>query len=66
MSAALTMFVTAGDDQAKKSKSAVRQREGMLVMDDFESGALNDWQAVGAGSGGWFAYTDGEKAPDPP
>ena len=34
-------------------------------MDDFESGALTGWQAVGAGSGGWFIYTDGQKAPDP-
>jgi hypothetical protein len=65
VAAALTMFVTACDDQGKKSKSAVRQGDGMFVMDDFESGALNDWQAVGAGSGGWFVYTDGQKAPDP-
>jgi len=36
-----------------------------LVMDDFESGALTGWRAVGAGSGGWFAYTSGSKAPDP-
>ena len=34
-------------------------------MDDFESGVLNDWQAVGAGAGGWFVYTDGQKTPDP-
>jgi len=65
VSAALTMFVTAGDDQAKKSKSAVRQGDGMFVMDDFESAVLNDWQAVGAGSGGWFVYTNGQKSPDP-
>jgi CubicO group peptidase (beta-lactamase class C family) len=37
----------------------------MFVMDDFESGALTGWKAVGAGSGGWFVYTDGSKAPDP-
>jgi CubicO group peptidase (beta-lactamase class C family) len=36
-----------------------------IVMDDFESGAITDWQAVGSGSGGWFVYTDGQKAPDP-
>jgi CubicO group peptidase (beta-lactamase class C family) len=35
------------------------------VMDDFESGALTDWKAVGSGSGGWFVYTDGKKAPKP-
>ena len=34
-------------------------------MDDFESGALTGWQAVGSGSGGWFVYSDGQKAPDP-
>jgi D-alanyl-D-alanine carboxypeptidase len=34
-------------------------------MDDFESGAITDWQAVGSGSGGWFVYTDGHQAPDP-
>jgi D-alanyl-D-alanine carboxypeptidase len=35
------------------------------LVDDFESGALTDWQAVGSGSGGWFVYSDGTKAPDP-
>jgi D-alanyl-D-alanine carboxypeptidase len=35
------------------------------VLDDFESGAITNWQAVGGGSGGWFAYADGHKAPDP-
>jgi hypothetical protein len=34
-------------------------------MDDFESGVLNDWQAVGGGAGGWFVYSDGQKSPDP-
>jgi D-alanyl-D-alanine carboxypeptidase len=64
-SVALTMFVTAGEDEPKKSDSAVRQGDGMFVMDDFESGVLNDWQAVGAGSGGWFVYSNGQKSPDP-
>jgi hypothetical protein len=36
-----------------------------VVMDDFESGAITDWQTVGSGSGGWFVYTDGQEAPDP-
>ena len=36
-----------------------------IVMDDFESGALDDWRAVSAGSGSWFVYSDGETAPDP-
>jgi CubicO group peptidase (beta-lactamase class C family) len=37
----------------------------MFVMDDFESGALTGWRQVGGGSGRWFVYTDGGKAPDP-
>jgi D-alanyl-D-alanine carboxypeptidase len=36
-----------------------------VVVDDFESGAIADWQAVGSGSGGWFVYADGHQAPDP-
>src|SRR5687768_9559875 len=51
---ALSLFLTACDDQPST-----------FVVDDFESGALTDWQAVGIGSGGWFVYTDGGKAPDP-
>ena len=35
------------------------------MVDDFESGAITDWQAVGGGSGGWLVYADGHKAPDP-
>jgi hypothetical protein len=33
-----------------------------IVLDDFESGAITGWQAVGSGSGGWFVYADGHKA----
>ena len=36
-----------------------------IVVEDFESGAITGWQAVGGGSGGWFVYADGHKAPDP-
>jgi CubicO group peptidase (beta-lactamase class C family) len=36
-----------------------------MVMDDFESGRITGWQAVGGGSGGWFVYSDGHQAPDP-
>jgi CubicO group peptidase (beta-lactamase class C family) len=46
-------------------KLAVRGDDGMFVMEDFESGALSDWRAVDGGSGGWFTYTNGKKAPDP-
>ena len=48
-----------------RPKGAVREEHAMLVMDDFESGALTGWRAVGGGSGGWFIYTKGSKAPDP-
>jgi D-alanyl-D-alanine carboxypeptidase len=40
-------------------------RPRTIVVDDFESGAITGWQAVGGGSGGWFVYSDGHKAPDP-
>jgi D-alanyl-D-alanine carboxypeptidase len=40
-------------------------RPRTMVMDDFESGAITNWQAVGGGSGGWFVYSNGHKAPDP-
>jgi hypothetical protein len=43
----------------------MREEHGVFVMDDFESGALTAWKQVGGGSGGWFIYTDGGKAPDP-
>jgi D-alanyl-D-alanine carboxypeptidase len=49
----------------RHSKGAVREEHGMFVMDDFESGALTGWRQVGGGSGGWFVYTDGSRAPDP-
>jgi D-alanyl-D-alanine carboxypeptidase len=48
-----------------RPKVAVREEHGMFVMDDFESGALTGWRAVGGGSGGWFVYTNGSKPPDP-
>jgi D-alanyl-D-alanine carboxypeptidase len=40
-------------------------RPRTIVVDDFESGAISGWQAVGGGSGGWFVYSDGHRAPDP-
>src|SRR4029453_5238016 len=44
---------------------AADDRPKAIVMDDFESGALAGWQAVGSGSGAWFAYSDGQEPPDP-
>jgi D-alanyl-D-alanine carboxypeptidase len=40
-------------------------RPSTTVVDDFESGAITGWQAVGSGSGRWFVYANGHKAPDP-
>jgi D-alanyl-D-alanine carboxypeptidase len=40
-------------------------RPRTIVVEDFESGAITGWQAVGGGSGGWFVYSDGQRAPDP-
>ena len=40
-------------------------RPRTMVMEDFESGAITNWQAVGGGSGGWFVYSNGRKPPDP-
>ena len=62
VSAALSLSLTGCGHHPK---TAVQGEHGMFVMDDFESGALTGWKAVGAGSGGWFVYTDGSKAPDP-
>jgi CubicO group peptidase (beta-lactamase class C family) len=40
-------------------------RPRTIVVEDFESGAITGWRAVGRGSGGWFVYADGHQAPDP-
>ena len=53
VAAAVSLFLTACGHQPN------------LVMDDFESGALTGWRTVGGGSGGWFIYSNGSKAPDP-
>ena len=60
-SAALSLFLAGCGHHPK---TAARGEHRMFVMDDFESGALTGWRAVGGGSGGWFVYTDGSKAPD--
>jgi hypothetical protein len=33
-------------------------RPRTIVVEDFESGAITGWQAVGSGSGGWFVYAE--------
>jgi D-alanyl-D-alanine carboxypeptidase len=55
---ALGAFLISRDEQRDEQPRT-------FVIDDFESGELTDWQAVGSGSGGWFVYSDGQKAPDP-
>jgi D-alanyl-D-alanine carboxypeptidase len=62
VSAAVSLSLTGC---SHRPKVAVRVEHGMFVMDDFESGALTGWKAVGGGSGGWFVYNDGTKPPDP-
>jgi D-alanyl-D-alanine carboxypeptidase len=59
-SAALAVFVALSSVLV-----GCQARPSAVVVDDFESGAITDWQAVGGGSGGWFVYADGHQAPDP-
>jgi hypothetical protein len=47
VSAVLGLFLTGCGHHPK---TAVQQGHGMFVMDDFESGALTGWKAVGGGS----------------
>ena len=54
LSAALSLLLAGCTDEPRR-----------LVMDDFESRELADWRTVSGGAGGWFVYTDGQKAPDP-
>jgi CubicO group peptidase (beta-lactamase class C family) len=51
---------------ACEGEQGANDRPETTLLDDFESGALMDWQAVGSGSGAWFVYSDGSEAPDPP
>jgi D-alanyl-D-alanine carboxypeptidase len=60
VAAALVVFVALGSVLV-----GCQARPRTIVVDDFESGAITGWQAVGGGSGGWFVYSDGHKAPDP-
>jgi len=50
---------------ACEGEQGADDRPKAIVMDDFESGGLAEWQAVGSGSGAWFVYSDGRQAPDP-
>ena len=60
--AALSRFLTGCGHHPK---TAAQGEHGMFIMDDFESGALTDWKAVGGGSGGWIIYSNASTAPDP-
>jgi D-alanyl-D-alanine carboxypeptidase len=35
-----------------------------IVVEDFESGSLDEWRAASGGSGAWFVYIDGDIPPD--
>jgi D-alanyl-D-alanine carboxypeptidase len=66
LAAALVALAVAGvaylvvhDDRPRASGTAT------FSVDDFESGEVSGWRAVGSGPGGWFVYGDGQKAPDP-
>jgi CubicO group peptidase (beta-lactamase class C family) len=59
---ALSLVVVASCTDGGRSRD---DEPRTIVMDDFESGAISDWQTVGSGSGDWFVYTNGQEAPDP-
>ena len=42
------------------------QPQKAIVIDDFESGSLSGWKIERSGAGGWFVYTNGKTAPNPP
>jgi hypothetical protein len=42
------------------------QQQKAIVIDDFESGTLSRWKIERSGAGGWFVYTNGKTAPNPP
>jgi hypothetical protein len=42
------------------------QQQKAIVIDDFESGTLSSWKIERSGAGGWFVYTNGKTAPNPP
>jgi CubicO group peptidase (beta-lactamase class C family) len=57
---AVSAFLAARDGEPRRD-----DQPRTFVVDDFESGAIDDWQAVGSGAGGWFVYSNGREAPDP-
>jgi D-alanyl-D-alanine carboxypeptidase len=60
LAAAFSVLIAGCDHQSK-----IPVRDGMFVIEDFESAKLSGWRAVGSGSGGWFIYTNGKKAVEP-
>jgi hypothetical protein len=50
---------------ARLPLASARTPRTTTVVDDFESGTLSGWTLDRRGSGSWFAYQDGRKAPDP-
>ena len=62
VSAAVGLFLTGC---GHRPKTAVRGEHGMFVMDDFESGALTGWRAVGGGSGAGSSTPTAARRPIP-
>ena len=60
LASALTSVLAGCTDESEPDSQA-----RTVVMDDFESGAIADWHAVGSGAGSWAVYTKGNEAPDP-
>lgn len=60
-----SLLIACGDQVTTDEPFASTQAPNAIVMDDFESGLLTEWRAVGSGAGAWFLYTDGSQAPDP-
>ncbi len=58
--ATIAIVASCTDGGGTATTTPERRMAGVaVVMDDFESGGLTDWQTVSGGAGGWFVYTDG-------
>jgi D-alanyl-D-alanine carboxypeptidase len=60
-----SVLIGCGDQSSTDDQPRATDQPRTVVMDDFESGELSGWRAVGSASPGWFIYTDGGQALDP-
>ena len=65
VTAALALGACGGPLPVSPSSGAPSAAPGPIVLDDFESGDLADWQVIDSGTGHWFVYEDGAFSPDP-